>query len=149
MTDKQELVLRTLERAADQIGDVTAPVIDLFYRRNPEGRDQFNRHDLSGQGLLQGTMVEQAIYCLMYWNESPGEIEVILLTTIPHHIETLAIDETLFSELMAAVCDVVGATIPPGEEEQANWKALRETMLTLCARGAALADAKLRARAAE
>ncbi len=34
-------------------------------------------------------MVEQALYCLMYGFDSPGEIEILLLGSVPHHNDTL------------------------------------------------------------
>ncbi len=133
---EQALVEATLHRAADQLGDITRPVIDLYYARHPDARAQFQLHDQHKPERLEGEMVEQAVYCLMRWYERPGEIEIVLVTTIPHHIETLGISAEHFTNLMEAVFDTIGATIPCSAlDELATWRSLRGTLLDLCALG--------------
>ena len=137
---KKALLDRSLERAAEALGDITGPVYDLYYARHPEAREDFAYHDPGGRAQLEGTMVEQALYCLMEWFDSPGEIEIILLTTIPHHIETLGVSIEQFTRLLAAVCEVLNGTIPPGEiEERAVLAELEKSLLDICAQAAACA----------
>lgn len=86
-------------------------------------------------------MFEQALYCLMYWFESPGEVEIVLLNTIPHHIETLGVTIEMFSRLITAVCDTVVATIPAqAEDEHAVWRKLHADLMSLCAESAKCAQ---------
>lgn len=133
---EQALVEKTLERSANQLGDITRPVFDLFYARWPNARAQFKLHDQNKPERLEGEMVEQAVYCLMRWYERPGEIEIILVTTIPHHIESLGISAEDFTNLFEAVFDTIGGTIPSTAlDEMALWQNLRDTMLKLCAIG--------------
>lgn len=133
VTEKQALIQTSLERAAEALGDITKPVYALYYSRCPEARARFTSLYPQGQERLEGTMVEQVVYCLMYWFESPGEIEVVLISTIPHHIETLGVTGDMFSRLITAVCDTVTATIPPeAEAEHAVWRELHAELTGLC-----------------
>jgi len=134
--DAQELNTVITERAAEHTGDVTAPVFERYYARDPEARALFDYHDPGHAARMEGSMVEQALYCLMYWHESPGEIEIVLVTTIPHHLETLGVSAERFTNLLEAVCDTIAETIPPDAgAELAAWQDLRQTLLDICAKG--------------
>lgn len=135
--EKQALIQSSLERAAEALGDITGPVYALYYSRCPKARQRFAELYPQGQDRLEGTMVEQVLYCLMYWFESPGEIEIVLISTIPHHIETLGVPGDMFSELITAVCDTVTATIPAeAEAERAVWRDLHAELVELCGESA-------------
>jgi hypothetical protein len=136
-TEKVELIGAVLERAADVLGDITRPVVELCYAPNPEIRALFEALYPSDPEHLEGTMVEQSIYCLMYWPERPGEIEIVLVSTIPHHIETVGIGMEHFIHFFDAVGDVVAATIPRSETAQARaWEAQRGELAALMQRSA-------------
>lgn len=143
--EKNILVHRGLERAAEELGDITAPVYALYYNRCPEARAKFIEHGPHGKERLEGEMVEQSLYCLMEWFASPGEIEIVLITTIPHHIETLGVDSSLFAKLITAICDVVVETIPPAaQDEREVWRELHADLMELCeesARGSVMGTA--------
>jgi hypothetical protein len=142
--EKKALLNSSLERAAEQLGDITEKVYARYYERFPEAQQRFAELHPGGQHRLEGEMVEQVLYCLMQWFDCPGEIEIILLTTIPHHIDTLHVKPAFFSELMTTVCETIIATIPPGESgERAVWDELQETMQTLCDQGSQYARATL------
>jgi hypothetical protein len=131
--EKGALIHRGLERAADALGDITAPVYALYYDRCPEALAKFIEHRPHGRERLEGEMVEQALYCLMEWFSSPGEIEIVLITTIPHHIETLGVSCELFAKLITAVHDIVTETIPPDAgDERAVWRELHAELIGLC-----------------
>lgn len=137
VAEKQALIQSSLERAAEKLGDITGPVYALYYSRCPKARERFAELYPQGQDRLEGTMVEQVLYCLMYWFESPGEIEIVLISTIPHHIETLGVPGDMFSELITAVCDTVTATIPPeAEAERGVWRDLHAELAELCGESA-------------
>lgn len=142
MTDMKQaaLINAVLERAAEQLGDITRPAVDLCYSRHPESRALFHALDVHNPERLEGAMVEQSLYCLMYWTESPGEVEIVLMTTIPHHIETVGVSADLFTQFFEAVCDVVAGTIPEGEEAQRQaWEDQRAELLGVMASSAAYA----------
>lgn len=135
--DKQLLIHSGLERAAEVLGDITAPVYALYYARCPEARARIAEFQPDGPERLEGSMVEQALYCVIYWFESPGEVEIVLLNTIPHHIETLGVTVEMFSRLITAVCDTVVAIIPAdAEDERAVWQKLHVDLMGLCAESA-------------
>jgi hypothetical protein len=130
---KQALLHSSLIRAAEALGDITAPVYALYYIRCPEARLRFDELGLGERTQLEGAMVQQTLYCLMYWFDSPGEIEIVLTSTIPHHIETLGVSGKMFTHLISAVCDTIIATIPAQEEhELAVWRELHADLIGLC-----------------
>lgn len=137
VAEKQSVIQIGLTRAAEVLGDVTAPVYELYYKRCPEARERFDYFYPEGRERLEGSMVEQVLYCLMYWFDSPGEIEIVLITTIPHHIETLGVTNDMFAKLITAVRDTITATIPPeAESERTVWRDLHDELLQLCAESA-------------
>lgn len=137
--EKLERLNTSLERCAEQLGDITPVVIAAFYRAFPQARDRFDALYPNGRHQLEGEMVAQVLYCLMEWYSCPGEIEVILMTTVPHHIRTLEVGMELFSGLIDAVCDTVDATIPPEMlQERAVWAELRTVLTGLVGQEAAI-----------
>ena len=138
--DDAVLINAVLERAAELLGDITRPAVDLCYARHPDSRALFHALDMHNPARLEGAMVEQSLYCLMYWAESPGEVEIVLMTTIPHHIETVGVSAELFTQFFEAVFDVVAETIPAGEPEQRKaWEEQRTELLGIMASSAAYA----------
>ncbi len=127
--EKKALLFSSLERAAEELGDITPYVMERYYGRLPEGRVQFQELHEWNQGTLEGAMVEQTLYCLMEWYESPGEVEIILVTTVPHHLETLDVPLELFTGLIDTVCETIVSTIPEQEKgELAVWEELHTTI---------------------
>jgi len=126
---KNELLYASLERAAEQLGDITPHVMDRYYAILPEARRHFRELHEWNQGALEGAMVEQTLYCLMEWFECPGEVEIILLTTVPHHLDTLDVPAELFAGLIDAVCETVVSTIPEqAVDELGVWDELLKAM---------------------
>ncbi|MFA7604350.1 MAG: hypothetical protein WCY29_15225 [Novosphingobium sp.] len=133
VAEKQSLIQTSLARTAEALGDITGPVYALYYERCPEAQERFDHFYPEGRERLEGSMVEQALYCLMYWFDSPGEIEVVLISTVPHHIETLGVPGDMFARLITAVCDTVTATIPPEEKDELLvWEELHADLIGLC-----------------
>ena len=136
--EKLERLNASLERCAEKIGDITPVAIATYYRAFPQARARFDTLSPNGRHQLEGQMVMQVLYCAMEWFSSPGEIEVILMTTVPHHIRTLEVAMELFSGLVTAVCDTVAGTIPPEmAEERAVWAELRAVLTGLIGQEAA------------
>lgn len=127
--EKQQLVETILHRTAEEIGDITEPVMSLYYQRLPDALEHFEHHALGNLKGLEGEMVERALYCLMIWFESPGEIEIMLSGSVPHHQDTLKIPPQYYLELINATADVIADTIPPGNpDEAAVWTELRSEL---------------------
>ena len=134
--ERRAVLERSLERAADKLGDITPHVFAAYYARHPGARADFEFHHPGKAETLEGEMVSQALYCLMEWFECPGEIEIVLLGTIPHHIETLHIEPARFADLLLQVCDTIGDTIPASEAtEQEVLAGLRADMVDLFNQG--------------
>lgn len=132
ITEKIELVEQMLTRAAEQLGDITAPAMENYYRRFPEARAAFDGHGYSDRTQLEGLMIENSLYCLMYWFELPGEIEILLTGSVPHHSDTLQVPPKWYGELIEATADVIAATIPAeNARELAVWDELRTDLRDL------------------
>ncbi|HMO69199.1 MAG TPA: hypothetical protein PKD92_13965 [Novosphingobium sp.] len=137
LDNRRALLQCSLQRASEVLGDITPHVYAAYYARFPEARASFEQLHPGSVARLEGERVSQSLYCLMEWFDSPGEIEIVLLGTIPHHIETLGIAPQHFSELLLCTCDTLMATIPAeAGDERAVMAELRSTMAELFALGA-------------
>ena len=135
LVERNALLNASLERAAEQLGDITPKVMERYYARLPEASTHFDYYGHDSHQRLEGDMVEQVLYCLMEWYSSPGEIEVLLGSTIPHHLETLKVEPKAFAELIDAVCSIIRDTIPTeNTSECAVWDELRNELLSLSER---------------
>lgn len=129
---KHQLVESALERAAEQLGDVTPPVMARFFARCPDAEASFVHHWPQHPERLQAEMVDNALYCVMTWYERRAEIEIILYTSVPHHADTLKIPRHWYGELLNATVDVLAETCPPdADAEAAMWTELRAALSAL------------------
>lgn len=127
--DPKAVIETILHRTAETVGDIRGPVMDLFYHRYPEARERFEYHGGHGIANLEGDMVNQALYCLMWWHDSPGEIEFLFEKSIPHHSDELKIPPDMYRGFMTAMVDVIGETIPKeNKEERAVWQNVSDTL---------------------
>lgn len=126
---RHALIERGLERAAGRLGDVTAPVIAAFYERFPEAQAAFDRLSLGNRTRLEGEMVAQAIYCLMTWFEYPGEVQGVLMTSVPHHKQTLEVRPEWYEGLLACSCAVLSVHAAAGEHQA--WQELEAELRDL------------------
>jgi len=127
--EKKRLLEQGLERVVELVGDITQPTMERYYRRYPAARGAFERLWAGNRAQLEGEMVERALYCLMYWFESPGEIEIMLGGSVLHHNDTLQVPPEWYSGLIDAAIDVIEETIPPGHGgERAVWAELRREL---------------------
>jgi hypothetical protein len=130
--EKLAVLNTTLERAADQLGDITAPVMALYYQRFPQSLERFEQLWPGKRAELEGEMVERVLYCLMVWFESPGEIEIMLSGSVLHHSDTLHVGPDWFAGFLDAAADVIAGTIPAEcSDEHAVWEELRRDLLSL------------------
>lgn len=131
-TTKYRIVETALERAAEQLGDVTPLVIGRFLARCPDAEASFAQHWPHNPERLKAEMVDNALYCIMTWFERRAEIEIILYTSVPHHVETLKIPAQWYRELLGATVDVLAGTCPEAAaDEAALWVELRAALTGL------------------
>lgn len=127
--EKTALVEKILMRAAEQIGDVTAPAMAVYYERHPEALAAFEAHGLGKREHLEGMMIENSLHCLMNWVESPGEIEILLSGSVPHHNDTLHVPPQLYTDLIEATADVIADTIPADNADELSvWREVRNDL---------------------
>ena len=129
MQDRQAnlaLIERSLERAGEAIGDITAPLMARFYAAHPAAQASFELHGLGKRALLEAEMVGNVLYCLMTWFERPEEIRIILYDSVPHHQETLKVDASWYEGMLWAGIDLIEETLPEdAADERAAWEAMR------------------------
>jgi len=131
---KATLLETSLERAADRLGDITNPVMERYYAVHPGARESFREHGLGNTVKLEAEMVESVLYCLMSWLDRPEEVRILLDTTVPHHEETLHVDNNWFTGLIDAAVHVICETIPDTQQdEQELWKEIHQGVNSLIA----------------
>ncbi|MDP3905913.1 hypothetical protein [Novosphingobium sp.] len=109
---KLELIMQSLERASERLGDITHLVFKKYYEKFPDARRDFNELSNGNVDALEGEMVERVIYTIMTWFESPGEIEIQVSGSAAHHKDTLNINEVSYIGLIVCVIDAIKSTIP-------------------------------------
>lgn len=126
------LLETTLTRAADMLGDVTPAVMTRFYARWPEARATFEALSPGRREVLEGEMIERVLYCLMQWHDYPGEIEIMLFGSVPHHAQTLNVPAEWYGGLLAMAMEVIGETIPADRADETGcWSDLRSDLAAL------------------
>lgn len=127
--EKTAAVEAILERAAEELGDITPQVMTDYFNRLPQAREMFAEHGGHQEESLQGEMVAQALYCLMYWYRSPAEIEILLRGSVPHHNDTLRVPPEYYGELLQVTAAVVEKSIPAQNiDELSLWGELRQKL---------------------
>lgn len=134
MADRTALAETSMARLAEQKGDITAAVIERYFRSMPEARASFAHHGLGNQAELEGRMVAETAFLLLKWAESPAVARVEQGTTIVHHQDTLVIGPQWYMGLIDAVLCELLETIP------ADAPAERELWLTVRAEIAAFIE---------
>jgi len=137
MTTNLEIFESVLESAAEKLGDITQPVMNLYYQRFPEAKAAFMHHGFDNTKSLEAAMVETVVYLLMTWFERQVEIEIILRETVPHHVQILNIPLSIFAGLVDCTLDVMESAIPAGNHQQLGiCEELRQGLLGFIDRSA-------------
>lgn len=124
--EKLALIDTTLERTAEQLGDITGPVLARYYQRCPEVKALFAELGRGNSAEIEGQMVESILYCFMVWFKSPGEIRILLSESVIHHLLTLGVTLEGFTHLLVSAWEVIAASIPAeNSAELAVWSELR------------------------
>ena len=131
----QAAIEARLERAAEVLGDLTAPVMAEFYRRFPDARASFAHHSPHNPARLEAEMVGNTLYYVMTWFESPTEARIYFDTSVPHHRVALDVPPDWFRGMIEAVIDVIEQAVPARDStEQAAWREVREALVGLVER---------------
>ena len=132
---EQAAIEARLERAAEQLGDLTAPVMAEYYRRFPEARASFAHHAPHGPERLEAEMVGNTLYYVMSWFQSPVEARIYFDTSVPHHRVALDVPPDWFRGMIDTLIDVVEAAVPAVDAaEQQAWTEMREALVGLVER---------------
>ncbi|NOU03072.1 MAG: hypothetical protein HOO94_05420 [Novosphingobium sp.] len=132
--ERHSLIEAGLGRAAESLGDITQPVIDLFYARFPEARASFLHHSPGKPESLEAEMVGNALYYVMIWFESPIETRIAFDSSVPHHRFALAVPPDWYRGFIEALLDVVEPAAAPVGKERAAWAELRSGLVGLVER---------------
>ena len=132
---EQAAIEARLERAAEQLGDLTAPVMAEYYRRFPEARASFAHHAPHGPERLEAEMVGNTLYYVMSWFQSPVEARIYFDTSVPHHRVALDVPPDWFRGMIDTLIDVVEGAVPAVDAaEQQAWTEMREALVGLVER---------------
>jgi hypothetical protein len=132
---RSELIEAGLARAAEALGDVTAPVMAVFYRRFPDARASFAYHAPRDPTRLEAEMVGNTLYYVMGWFENPIEARIAFDSSVPHHRVALAVPPDWYRGFIEAFFDVVEpAAAPANAVDRAAWAELRAGLVGLVER---------------
>lgn len=130
MTTRHHLSQSSFERLANMRGDITQPVLDLYFARHDKAQGSFSFHSPHAAHALQAEMVECSIFFLMQWAENPAAAKFEYSASIARHVETLAVGPNWYFGLIDAVLGVLMPSIPDdAQEERALWLSIREEIM--------------------
>lgn len=141
VADRLVLMQTTLERAAEELGDLTEPVTKRFYRRCPAAAASFRELGLGEPRPLEARMIESVLFCLMTWLEERPIVEMLIQVYLPHHYLTLGVEVDWFRAMVEETADIIAETIPPGNAaERAAWSEISSGVLAVIADALATPD---------
>lgn len=130
-TERSKVIEQGLERAAERLGDITAPVLAEFYRRFPAAKDSFVYHSPPKPELLEAEMVGNTLYYAMTWFERPDEVRFAFDSSVPHHRVALEVPPEWYAGFIEAFVDVIVPAAVASSADQAVWQELREALVGL------------------
>ena len=113
----QAAIEARLERAAEVLGDLTAPVMAEFYCRYPDARASFAHHSPHNPARLEAEMVGNTLYYVMTWFESPTEARIEFSSTTEGPFASVS--QRLPKSLNAKVRMPTSRGIPTGKDREA------------------------------
>ena len=126
MSDKAKLLESIFADVAEQLGDITRPVMARTYELCPEAREAFEVNCLGGISSLEANMVEQTLYCVMDWIENQDNSKITLLHTLPHHTDTLNVPLKSFYSMFEALFGVVeNSVLNTDKKKQELWQEIK------------------------
>lgn len=132
--EKLAVIEAGLERAAEQLGDITAPVIAEFYSRYPLAQASFAHHMPGSPAKLEAEMVGNTLYYVMTWFEKPVDARIAFDSSVPHHRVALNVPPDWYRGFIDAFLDVVEPAAVADDRDRAVWSDLREGLVGLVER---------------
>ena len=134
--DSERLVIieAGLGRAAEALGDITAPVMTEFYARYPAAQASFAHHMPSNPASLEAEMVGNTLYYVMTWFEKPIDARIAFDSSVPHHRVALDVPPDWYRGFIEAFLDVVEPAAVANEADRAAWQELRAGLVGLVER---------------
>lgn len=123
-----------LERAAEALGDVTAPVMAEVYRRFPDAQTNFRHFAPNNPASLEAEMVGNTLYYVMTWFEKPAEARIAFDSSVPHHRVALNVPPDWYRGFIEAFLDVVEPAAVADEADREAWRTLRDGLVGLVER---------------
>jgi hypothetical protein len=123
-----------LERAAETLGDITAPVIAEFYARYPDAQASFAHHMPASPDRLEAEMVGNTLYYVMTWFEKPIDARIAFDSSVPHHRVALDVPPDWYRGFIDAFLDVVEPAAVADDRDRAVWQTLRDGLVGLVER---------------
>ena len=133
-TDRLAIIEAGLERAAEALGDITAPVMAEFYARFPAARASFVHHMPGNPASLEAEMVGNTLYYVMTWFEKPIDARIAFDSSVPHHRVALDVPPDWYRGFIEAFLDVVEPAAVASEADQVAWQELRAGLVGLVER---------------
>lgn len=133
-TERLAVIEAGLERAAEVLGDITAPVMAEFYARFPDARASFAHHMPANPASLEAEMVGNTLYYVMTWFEKPIDARIAFDSSVPHHRVALAVSPDWYRGFIEAFLDVVEPAATASVADREAWQTLREALVGLVER---------------
>lgn len=133
-TERLAVIEAGLGRAAEALGDITAPVMAEFYDRFPDARASFAHHMPANPASLEAEMVGNTLYYVMTWFEKPIDARIAFDSSVPHHRVALAVSPDWYRGFIEAFLDVVEPAAVASTADRAVWQTLREALVGLVER---------------
>lgn len=101
-----ELIEEAFGVAAEELGDITRPVMENYYAKYPQVRATFAELSLGKAREMEGEMVTQTVYSLMAIVQEPIITKIMLREAIVNHLY-LKISLEDFNGLIDSTVDVI------------------------------------------
>ncbi len=112
-TQDINLIEEALGLAAENLGDITKPVMENYYAKYPQVRATFTELSLNKAKEMEGEMVTQTIYSLMAIIQNPIVTKIMLQEAIVNHLY-LKISLEHFNGLIDSTTDVIIGVLDNG-----------------------------------
>ena len=119
----QDLIISSLEIAAERSGDITSVVYDLYYQNSPGSQELMAHID----HLVQGRMMEEVMRLLMV--EDTSVEDQYLTFEMKTHEEAYNVVESMYGSLLEAVWQIVREAV--GEDWNENYENAWRERVTL------------------
>jgi hypothetical protein len=131
---KLEILNQSLEKAAEELGDINRLVLSRYYEAYPEAEKAFNRLSFENRATrsrMENSMIDSVLYCFMTWFEHPKEVDLTLQGAALQHTET-KIPLTIVIGLLETTADVILSTIDRDDTDARSiWQELQTNLIEI------------------